>query len=279
MIKKSTIEDLLCEKRNDLYRLKISPPWLVRQPFFPCYNLFRYLSRIPNVNLTPEGIAQMIDLSAVRAESDDSEIRRLVDCARQYHTYLVTVLPAQVKTAKRLLAGNTAVKLGGNVGFPSGGQTTHIKAQETNELVSLGCDEIDMVLDLAALISGRDGDVLQDICAVIEAAAGCPVKVILECHYLNECQVRQACDMAIQAGAAFVKTGTGWAPAGATLETITLIKNHVGEQIKIKASGGIRDLETLLEMYRLGASRFGISHRSGRVILEELFQSGGAGNA
>jgi deoxyribose-phosphate aldolase len=95
-----------------------------------------------------------------------------------------------------------------------------------------------------------------------------PLKVILECHYLTDDQIRHGCDLAIECGAAYVKTGTGWAPTGATLQNVALIKAYVGERIGIKASGGIRDLETLLAMYRLGARRFGISYRSGRKILE-----------
>ena len=212
----------------------------------------------------------MIDLSAVRSESDDAAVATLVEAAEKYSCGLVSVLPAQTALAKRLIENSQCVRLGGNVGFPSGGQTTPIKAAETRQLVELGCDELDMVVDLAALRSGRDADTLTDIRAVVEAAQGVPLKVILECHYLTATQIRTGCDLAIEAGAAFVKTGTGWAPTGATCNRINLIKAHVGERIQIKASGGIRTLEMLLEMYRLGARRFGISVRSGAAILAEL---------
>jgi deoxyribose-phosphate aldolase len=217
-------------------------------------------------------VLKQIDLSAVRAESDDRAVRELVEAAQTYQVYLVTVLPSQTQLARRLLGEGSQVRLGGNVGFPSGGQTTSIKAAEARELVELGCDELDMVIDLAGLLSGRLQDVQQDIAAVVESAQGRPVKAILECHYLNEDQIRQACDLAIAAGAAFVKTATGWAPTGATLANVALIKAHVGERIGIKAAGGIRDLETLLQMRQLGAERFGLSLRSGRSILEALRQ-------
>jgi deoxyribose-phosphate aldolase len=216
----------------------------------------------------------MIDLSAVRAESDDRAIGKLVACAREYQVGLVTVLPAQTSLARRLLGFPSTIKLGGNVGFPSGGQTKSIKVKETRELVKLGCDELDVMINLAAFLSGRLVDVFQELQAVVQAAEGLPVKAILECHYLTAEQVRQGCDLAIQAGAAFVKTGTGWAPGGVTFEQVALIKAHVGSRIGIKASGGIRSLETILKMYELGASRFGISLASGIKILEQIYDPG-----
>ena len=220
--------------------------------------------------ISPAQITQMIDLSAVRAESDDAAIASLVGAAQRYGCGLVSVLPTQTALAKSLLKDITGIRLGGNVGFPSGGQTPGIKAAEARQLVDLGCDELDMVVDLAALRSGRNPEVLADIHGVMDAAQGLPLKVILECHYLTASQIRTGCDLAIEAGAAFVKTGTGWAPTGATYNRINLIRAHVGDRIQIKASGGIRTLEMLLEMYNLGARRFGISLRSGEPILAEL---------
>jgi deoxyribose-phosphate aldolase len=219
-------------------------------------------------------IAQMIDLSAVHAEDDEQSIRELVDTACQYHCHLVTTLPSQTLLVKSLLleAGSigSSILVGGNVGFPSGGQSSRIKIAETRELVHLGCDEIDMVINIAWLLSGRNDYVLRDIHGVVDTAKetvpGTLVKVILECHHLNADQIRRGCDLCIEAGAEFVKTGTGWAPSGATLENIALIKAHVGSAIAIKASGGIRNMETLLEMYRLGAIRFGIGLRGIKQI-------------
>lgn len=213
-------------------------------------------------------IARMMDISAVRAESSDERIREVVEAAIRYDCYLVTMLPAQTPYAKSLLAGREFPKVGGNVGFPSGGQTTRIKALEAQELVEMGVDEIDMVIDVAALISGHSQRVYEDIRAVAQACQGKPLKVILECYYLNEVQIREGCELAIRAGAAYIKTGSGWAPGGATLENVALIKACVGERAKIKASGGIRGIETLLEMYRRGATRFGISCASAARILE-----------
>jgi deoxyribose-phosphate aldolase len=222
-------------------------------------------------------IAQMIDLSAVHAEDDETSIRALVAAARQYHCHLVSILPSQTMLVKALLRevgqDGPPIAMGGNVGFPSGGQSTRIKAAETRELVHIGCEEIDMVINIAWLRSGREDYVLQDILGVVDIAKEIVpdtlVKVILECHHLTADQIRRGCDLCIEAGADFVKTSTGWAPTGATLENIALIKAHVGDAISIKASGGIRSQTTLLEMYRLGASRFGI----GRRWIEEIISS------
>jgi deoxyribose-phosphate aldolase len=222
------------------------------------------------MNLTASEIAQMIDVSAVQANSSDTKVVDLVNCAKKYQCYLVTVLPSQTQFTRQLIGSSASPKLGGNVGFPSGGQSTRTKVYEACELVNWGVDEIDMVIDIAAQISGRSEKVYQDIHEVVEAAEGKPVKVILECHYLDENQIRSGCDMAIKAGAAFIKTGTGWAPTGATLENIALIKNHVGDAIKIKASGGIRNIGTLMGMYKLGVSRFGISTNSAIKILSSI---------
>lgn len=218
-----------------------------------------------------DDIAQMIDISAVRINSTDDEILKMVEAAHTYHCYLVTVLPSQTKLIKHILNQiSNPPKLGGNVGFPSGGETTPIKVAAAKELLQIGVDEIDMVINVAALLSGRYNDVFNDIAGVVKTAAEIPVKVILECHYLNDDQIRIGCDLAIKAGAGFIKTGTGWAPSGATLENVSLIKDHVGDAIKIKASGGIREVKTLLRMYQSGASRFGISAASAVNILEEL---------
>lgn len=223
-----------------------------------------------DVNPTIAEITQLIEVSAVQADSSDEAIADAAACAYRYRCFLLTTLPSQARHARELLTEFPTVRLGGNVGFPSGGQTTRIKSMETTELVELGVDEVDMVIDIAALLSGRHEHVHQDITSVVEAAHGRPVKVILECHYLDDDDIRGACDLAIEAGASFVKTGTGWAPTGATLHNIAVIKDHVGDEIAIKASGGIRDLKTIQTMYGLGVRRFGIAARHLPTIVGPL---------
>ncbi len=220
------------------------------------------------MTLTIQEIAMMTDLSAVRADTDETEIMALAEAAKRYHCLCVTTLPTFTPLIKELLADAPEIRISGNVSFPSGSATTGIKVLEAKELLRMGCDELDMVINLGLFRSGRYQQVLDDIRAVVEVASGVPVKVILECHYLTDDEIRKACELSIQAGAAFVKTGTGWAPTGATLENVALIKACVGDAIGIKASGGIRGRETLIEMYRRGARRFGIGLRAAPQIFE-----------
>jgi deoxyribose-phosphate aldolase len=220
------------------------------------------------MRLTIDEAARMTDLSAVYADTDETMVRSLAQAARHYRCFCATTLPAFTPLLKELLAYTPDIRVSGNVAFPSGAATSAMKIAEAKELLQMGCDELDMVINLGWLRSGQYRRVLDDIRGVVEVADGMPVKVILECHYLNEDEIRRACELCIQAGAAFIKTGTGWAPTGATLENVALIKACVGDAIGIKASGGIRGLETLIEMYRRGARRFGIGLRSATRIFE-----------
>ncbi len=217
--------------------------------------------------LTAKEIARLVDLSAVRADSDEEEVQALAEMARRYTCAGASTLPSLTPLLVELLAGEPSVRIGGNVGFPSGGTTTMVKVAEARELVRMGCGEIDMVINIGMLRSGRYAYVLDDIRAIVEAAGPLPVKAILECHYLSEDEIRRACESCIKAGAAFVKTSTGWAPTGATLENIALIKSCVGDDIGIKAAGGIRSHHTIRAMYELGARRFGLGLRSAPLIL------------
>jgi deoxyribose-phosphate aldolase len=221
------------------------------------------------MRLTGPEIVRMVDLSAVRANDNEDTIRELVRVGLQYQVCLVTTLPLYTALAKVLLGNTRTVGLSGNVGFPDGGHSTSIKVAETRELLHAGVTEIDMVIGLGHLLSGHSQLVVDDIRAVVEAAEGLPVKAIIECHYLTDGQIRLASELCVQGGAAFVKTGTGWAPTGATLENVRLIKSAVGDRARIKASGGVRSLETIIEMYRSGATRFGIGLKHAETILEQ----------
>jgi deoxyribose-phosphate aldolase len=215
-------------------------------------------------------IAQMLDLSAVQADDDLAKVLATVDLAKKYHCKAVFVLPCFTAAVKECLADSADTIVGGAVGFPSGGNTTRSKVAEARELLGLGCGELDMVINIPMMLSERFDEVGSDIKAVVEAADGVLVKVILECHYLSPELIRRACDLSIKGGAQFVKTGTGWTTTGATVENISLIKAHVGDAIKIKAAGGIRNLDTLNTMTGLGVSRFGVSLSSARNILANL---------
>jgi deoxyribose-phosphate aldolase len=221
------------------------------------------------MRFTVREIARMTDLTAVRADTNQAEVRSLADAARQFQPVCVCTLPSLTPLLRDLLADQADIRVVGAVGFPSGGNTTAIKVAEARELLGMGCAELDMVINIGLLRSGAYQPALDDVRAVVEVADGAPVKVILECHYLSDDQIRRGCELCIQGGASFVKTSTGWAPTGATLENVALIKSCVGDAIAIKAAGGIRGLDTLREMYGLGARRFGIGLSSALGIFEE----------
>jgi deoxyribose-phosphate aldolase len=130
-----------------------------------------------------------------------------------------------------------------------------------------------MVMNIGKLRSGALAEVEADVRAVIDTVQPLPVKVIIEIMALTVEETRQACDICVRSGATFVKTGTGWADRGTTLEDVRLVKSLVGDRVKIKASGGIRSLDMLLEMYKAGARRFGVNLKSGVKIVEECLQS------
>ena len=214
-------------------------------------------------------VARMVDLTAVRAEDDEAEIRALAAAAIKYQPASVFTLPAHTVLVSDLLAGEPAVCIGGVVGFPSGGETTSMKAAQALELRALGCGELDMVINVGLLKSGQDQRVLEDIRAVVQAAGGAPVKVILECYHLNDDQIRRGCDLCLRGGASCVKTSTGWAPAGATPQNVALIRSCVGDAVMIKAAGGIRSLAAIKELYAMGARRFGIGWRTAETVFAE----------
>jgi len=221
------------------------------------------------VLLTPQKIASMIDLSCVRTYTNQRDIEDLVAKAAHYGFGQVSVMHNFIPLTKSLLANHPEIRLVGNVSFPSGADSTTIKVAQAIELADQGCDEIDMVMNIGMLRSADFQAVEYDVRSVIDAVHPLPVKVIIEIMYLEKEEVEQACKICLQTGAAFVKTGTGWANRGTSLEDITLIKSFVGDQIKIKASGGIRDLSTLESMFQAGATRFGVNLQSGIAIVKE----------
>jgi deoxyribose-phosphate aldolase len=221
------------------------------------------------MRLTSKEVAKMIDLSCVRTTSNKSDIEEMVDAALKYGFGQVSVLQCFIPYTRTLLKGSDKVRVVGNVSFPSGSDSTTIKVIQAREMLMAGCDEIDMVMNIGKLRSGEVEEVESDVRAVIETAHPFPVKVIIEIMDLTLEETLQACGICLRSGASFVKTGTGWSQRGTTLEDVRLVKSIVADQIKIKASGGIRDLSTLMEMYKAGASRFGVNLKSGIQIVEE----------
>jgi deoxyribose-phosphate aldolase len=226
------------------------------------------MSEASKMTLGPTDLAKMIDISAVRVFNSADDVQRLARIARENQFAAAHALPHFVPILVSELT-NSETKVGAPIGFPSGGSTTKTKIAEAMELKHLGVEEADLMVNVGRLLSGDMGYLVEEIRSLVTAIAPVPIKVILEVHYLSESQIKQGCEACIEAGAAFVKTGTGWAPSGATLKNIGLITRFVNGAIKVKASGGIRDFLTALKMWEMGVDRFGINTQSAMAILEE----------
>ncbi len=226
------------------------------------------------MNETTRRFARLVDLSAVQATSTEADVRACAELAARYNIISVHVLPCWTRFLSTLLPqqGTGEVMIGGPVGFPGGGHTTDTKVQEVRQLIADGAREVDMVVNIGKVLSGDYDYVREDLRRVVEAAAPVPAKVILETHYLNEEQIRRVCEIAVEVGMKWVKTSTGWAPTGATVEKVRIIADQLKGRIDIKGAGGIRDLATVRALYQLGVRRFGMSHGAATKVLAELEQ-------
>jgi deoxyribose-phosphate aldolase len=204
-----------------------------------------------------EQIAAFIDHTVLKPAASSEDIRAAVAVAIASNVAAVCFRPSDMVLAKELL-GSSSVGLATVVGFPHGTNDLFVKAFETSLAVSQGANEIDMVIHIGHLIEGRDDLVLADIRAVVDAADGALVKVILETSELTDEQIVRACELAREAGAGYVKTSTGFASGGATVHTVGLMAKTVPE-LGVKASGGVRTLDQLIDMVEAGATRVGAS--------------------
>ena len=217
----------------------------------------------------PDAIAALIDHTLLKPEARDTDITRLCNEARQYKFASVCINPCWVPLAAQTLSGS-GVRVCTTIGFPLGANATQTKIAEAQLALSQGATELDMVLNIGALRS-RDFDALQGEIAALAAIAHFEralLKVILETCLLDEQQKITACRLAAEAKADFVKTSTGFSSGGATQEDVRLMRKAVGNSLGVKASGGIRSLDTLRQMVAAGANRIGTS--SGVAILREL---------
>jgi deoxyribose-phosphate aldolase len=217
----------------------------------------------------PQQIASLIDHTLLKPEATESDILKVCQQALEYRFASVCINPCWVPLVHSRLTGSS-VKTCAVIGFPLGANQTAVKLEEAWQAVSNGAAELDMVLNIGALRSGDAKLVQAEIQKLAAAAhgAGALVKVILETCLLSEEQKTQACTLAQQAGADFVKTSTGFSTAGATEADVRLMREVVGPDMGVKASGGVRTLATLLQMVKAGANRIGSS--SGVQILAEL---------
>lgn len=203
-------------------------------------------------------IAHMIDHTLLKPNATQEEIGKLCEEAKKFCFSSVCVNPTYVPLAAQLLRGS-GVKVCTVVGFPLGSTTPTVKAIEARDAIANGADEIDMVMNVGALKSGNEQLVLDDIRAVREATRGKILKVILETSLLTKEEKIKACKLAKKAGADFVKTSTGFSSGGATVEDIALMREVVGPEMGIKASGGVRDYEFAKKLVKAGATRIGAS--------------------
>jgi len=207
--------------------------------------------------ITP--MASMIDHTLLKAEATRAQIEQLCAEAKKFRFATVCVQPFRVATCAELLKGSN-VKVCTVIGFPLGANRAEVKALETVRACADGAGEIDMVMNIGALKDGNLAAVENDIASVVKAAQGRTVKVILETALLTDDEIKSACAVCMIAGADFVKTSTGFGPGGATVHHVKLMKEVVGDQLGVKASGGIRDRETMIAMIEAGASRIGTSN-------------------
>ncbi len=200
----------------------------------------------------------LIDHTVLRPDATKAEVLRLCREARDNGFTVIFVPPCYVDEAVEAVAG-TAIRVGIPIGFPLGGHTTKTKVAEAVEAVVRGAQVLDMVLNVSRLKSGAHDSVRADVAEVVQATPGVEHKVILETCYLTQEEKRTACHLVVEAGADYVKTSTGFGPAGASVEDVRLLKETVAGRAKVKASGGIRDWKTTLAMLEAGADRIGTS--------------------
>lgn len=203
-------------------------------------------------------LPQLIDHTILRPEATRADVLRLCHEAQAYGFTVIFVPPCYASEAVEAVAGS-AVRVGIPVGFPLGGHATAAKVAEALEGVRQGATVLDMVINISRLKSGDLAAVRQDIAEVVLATRGAEHKVILETCYLTDEEKITACRLVVEAGADYVKTSTGFGAGGATVADVTLLKRAVGGRAKVKASGGIRDWKTTVELLTAGADRIGTS--------------------
>lgn len=218
---------------------------------------------------TLEQVAKTIDHSILKPDFTDGDVRAGAELSLKYNTASYCIRPMDVASAAEILAGSD-VHVCTVIGFPHGSSTTAVKAFETADAIQNGAVEIDMVINVSALLS-RDYDYVErDIRAVVDVAhaAGASVKVIFETAFLDDELIVKACELTEAAGADYVKTSTGFASEGATLHNVQLMKATVGDRLKVKSSGGVRTLDQLIDYMDAGVTRSGCS--ATQQVLEEF---------
>lgn len=217
--------------------------------------------------LTREIFLKQNDHSLLKPTLTTKDLTEGLEFAAESGCGAVCISPHRLDLAAKILKG-TDVIIATVVGFPTGTHATSVKVAEARQVIQDGATDLDMVMDIGALLSGEDAAVQDDIAAVVQAAEGNPVKVILEVGYLTDTQIVRACELATDAGVAYVKTSTGFATGGADAHNIALMRKSAGKHVKVKASGALSSLADVQAVYDAGADRWGISRT--RQILAEF---------
>jgi deoxyribose-phosphate aldolase len=220
------------------------------------------------MKITYQQFAKMIDASALKIDTSYDDFHALVNACKKYRFGCAFIWPAYSAELGEALKG-TVTEFGTSLAFPSGQEPTEIKVHQARYFTSLGADQVDMVMNVGFLKSGKYDQVKADIAAVREATKYTSLKVIIEAMLLNDEEISKACEIVADCGANYVKSGTGFSAAPTTLHHIAVMKKTVGNRCKIKAAGGIRSLDTLVKMHSLGVTQFGIGLNSAIAVAEE----------
>ncbi|MHC4170366.1 MAG: deoxyribose-phosphate aldolase [Planctomycetota bacterium] len=226
------------------------------------------------MDYTCQEIARMIDHSLLRPELTEKDVREGCEVAKKYEVASVCCRPSELALVTELLKGSD-VKPSTVIGFPHGCNKTETKVFEAEQAIADGALELDMVLNIGKLLDGDHDYVRNDIKAVVDVAHShnAAVKVIFENYYLNDEQKKAACRLAEEAGVDFVKTSTGFADGGATLEDLQLMRDNVSEKVQVKAAGGVRDLDMAVKVRQVGCTRFGATRTE--TIMEQCYKAKG----
>ncbi len=221
--------------------------------------------------ITVEQLANMVDHTNLKAFADDAAFTKLCDEARKYNFKMVAINPAQTERCKEKLK-DSPVHVGAAIGFPLGQTTLECKIFETKDAIKKGADEIDYVINVAELKNKNYDYIKKEMEEIVKICkeAGKTSKVIFENCYLTDDEKVKVAEIAKEVKPDFIKTSTGFGTGGATVEDVKLMKSVVGDEVKVKAAGGIRDLKTALAMIEAGAERLGTS--AGVAIVEEYMK-------
>jgi len=221
-------------------------------------------------NLTIDELAKLIDHTLLKPDHTLDDVERVCEEAIGYGFCSVSVAPNDVPLAAVLLKGSE-VKVAGAVGIPFGFMGTRAKITDVQVCIEAGAGAIDMVINLTAMKSGRYAEVQKELATIKKICGPLPLKAILETGYLTDEEKCRGCEIAVEAGADFVKTCTGFGPSGATVDDVRLMRQAVGDRARVKAAGGISTLKDVRKMLVAGADRIGTS--SGVAIIKELMDS------